>query len=449
LPPGSQELDGIVNLVDADAAAELDAHILDDAPKYITLRHGLNKSLNLLLTHYVESYDFVYFFSEHDLPAATNFGVSEAVTRPAAAGGVSEIEIAAEGYQTTGRVKSVIAFPYVAGIYPPLGHETLHYWAVDLDGRFGFGKGFDASSSYPSHWGFASVHGELGGFDGASLRCATPGGAKPPACTGLPSGRINYVMDLFAPYTNSGLGVPYAPLELYLMGLAPATEVPPTIQMLTGAKAPTDNGDNKTVTVEAAGMTTVSFGDIQARHGVIKPLAANQTHFSGAFVVLSATPAPSAVLKDVATFAAVFGGRKKISGWPSFSDLSGGRASMSTDLGPKRKVGDNVPKPRPPLTCDALAQNCPRSELGCYTRPPSLCALSGRVPLDGACNSGFACAPGLDCVSGSSAPTTYVCKPYCDMNGNGPASCATLCPDSYIYFKDDQGKVIDGLCVPK
>src|SRR5262249_26522351 len=144
-------------------------------------------------------------------------------------------EIAAEGYETTGRVRGVIGIPYEPGAFPPLPHETLHYWAVDLDDRFGFGVGLDASSSYPSHWGYASINGILGGFDGSTLRCQTPAGAMPPNCTAQSGGRIRYVTGPFAPQSNSFRGVPFAPIELYLMGLVPKTDVPPSMTVLNAA----------------------------------------------------------------------------------------------------------------------------------------------------------------------------------------------------------------------
>jgi hypothetical protein len=43
LPDGSRELDGIVNLVDADAAAQLESFLLDLKLQFLTLRHGLTR----------------------------------------------------------------------------------------------------------------------------------------------------------------------------------------------------------------------------------------------------------------------------------------------------------------------------------------------------------------------------------------------------------------------
>lgn len=61
LPKGSREVDGIVNLIDADAAHDLDDFLAFGMAE-------LTRPLNLFLTHYEERYDFVFIFSEHDLP---------------------------------------------------------------------------------------------------------------------------------------------------------------------------------------------------------------------------------------------------------------------------------------------------------------------------------------------------------------------------------------------
>jgi hypothetical protein len=441
-------VDGVVNLVDAGAAAELESWLLAQTPQFITLRHGLNKSLNLFLEHYEEAYDFVYLFTDHPLPTATVAGQFEPVTRPAGPGGVSEFEIAAEGYETTGRVKGVVGFPYSPGFFPPLPHETLHYWAVDLDGRFGFGQGLDADSSYPSHWGYASVNGMLGGFDGSTLRCATPAGAMPPNCTAQAGGRIRYVTAAFAPQSNSFKGVPYAPMELYLMGLVPKTDVPASMVMLTAATLV--DLTMTSATIEASGTTTIQFADIEKRHGTPRMLPANARHFDSAFVVVSSAPAAASVMSDVASFAAAFGNTKSISGWPSFEGVTGGRATMTTALGARRRAATKPPPPRAALTCDVLRQDCTRAELGCYVEPPAVCALSGGVAEGKPCDAVFACAPGLDCVSGPSMPNSYVCEPYCDPNDASAASaCMNRCPGSFLLFKDSGGGVLGGLCQPK
>src|SRR5262249_55732943 len=150
LPEGSREVDGIVNLVDADAAKEVEQLLIGDTPTFITLRHNLSKSLNLFLEHYPEEYDFVYFLTDHPVASATAPGVLDTLNTPAARGGPSEFEIAAPAYKSTGRVKGAVALMYNAGVFPPIAHETAHFWAVYFDNRFGFDQALPGQTA-PSH----------------------------------------------------------------------------------------------------------------------------------------------------------------------------------------------------------------------------------------------------------------------------------------------------------
>jgi hypothetical protein len=330
-----------------------------------------------------------------------------------------------------------------------MAHEIMHYWGNELDARFGFGVGLD--EDFGAHWGFSSVNGQLGGFDGTTLRCETPANGMPP-CTPLASGRTRYVVGDFAPFTNTYRNVPYSPLELYLMGLAPASEVPATFQVLTGAAItnPEVQGTGGNLVVEADGIDTVTFAEIQARHGQKPMLPQADRVMRAAFVVISATPASDEVMNDVARFAAVFGGRETVTEWASFGTIASERATLDTELGSRRNTATPPPPVRELFECDVLAQDCARPELGCYLWPPSFCALTGNVALDQPCDAAFACAPGLDCVASNANPTAFVCKPYCDPTSTTSAdSCQVLCPDTYSEYRTTAGELLGGLCFPE
>jgi hypothetical protein len=450
LPPGSREVDGTVNLVDAEAAAELETFLFDDSLKHASLRHGLNKSLNLFLEHYAEDYDFVFLITAAQLPNVPVAGMFEAVTSHAAPGGSQPIELAAPGYETTGRIKGVIGVPYVPNdYYPPFAHETLHYWAQYLDPSFGFGE-MRGYSEGP-HWGASSVNGQLGGFDPATLRCLTPAGAAPPACTALPSGRVRYVVGAFGGNANAFRNAPYSELELYLMGLLPDSGVPESFALLTDAEIDQSTYDDaaKTFQVEASGIQALPFSNIVARHGKRVLLEEAERHFKAAFVVISAQPAADDVMKDIARWSAVFGNRLQYSNWESFETVAGGLATMDTRLGPRRAVKSPPPAPREPQKCDVLAQNCPRPELSCYLFADSgFCAISQGVKAGDPCDSTFACAPGLYCVGSAKTPDNLRCEPYCDIGNTVPAaSCSTLCTGEHVILTASD-KPIVGLCLP-
>jgi hypothetical protein len=446
LPPGSRELEGIVNLVDAEAAQQLEAFLFDQQLVHVVLRQGLTKPFNLFVDHYLENYDFIFFVTDHALEGVPVAGKFEAINLQAVPGGGREVEIAAGGYKTTGRVKGLIGVPYREQYYPPLSHETGHYWAAYLDERFGFGAAL--GEHYGPHWGFSSVNGQLGGFDGSTLRCETPAGATPPACTPLGSGRTRYIVGAFGANANGFRRQPFSPLELYLMGLSPVASVPASFQLLTEAQIIPGTSTTEVV-VEASGITTLPMADIVARHGPMQLLADADRHFTAAFVVVSASPASDAVLSAVATWAAAFGNREAIPDWDSFERDTGGAATMDTLLGSRRDVGTPAPAPRERFACDVLAQDCASPELGCYLSPPSFCALTGGVALNQPCDRLYACAPGLDCVASNANPAVFVCKPYCSLtDAISPLACATLCPNNYLSFYNTANELLGALCLP-
>lgn len=449
LPPGSREVDGIVNLVDAEAADELETFLLATTETHLVLRSNLSSSWNLFVEHYLESYDFVFFVTDHVVDGVTLTGKFEAINRPAESGSGNEIEIAAGGYRTDGRVKGVIGIPYFENYYPPFSHEMGHYWAVWFDTRFGFGAAFD--QHYGPHWGFSSVNGQLGGFDGSTLRCETPSGAMPPNCTPETSGRTRYAVGLFGPTANGFRAQPFAPLELYTMGLAPASDVPDSFMMLRDAAIDDASIDesSETMVVEASSLDTLPFSEIVARHGNVRMLEPAERHFKAAFVVLSTAPASDSILSDVARWAAVLGNRSSQPPLTSFEEDTRGAATLDTELGPRRDVSDPPPAIRDRFVCDPIAQDCGRPELACVLYPPAFCVLSGGVELDQPCDAAYACAPGLDCVSGSDAPDEYFCEPYCDpTTTSSDTACDTLCPGNYLTMRSSEDELLGGLCLP-
>ena len=304
LPPGSRELDGIVNLVDEAAASELEAFLM--ASKGSRIRRAGSQLRSIYFSSTTsKSTTSSTFFTDHRVGTST-IGRFENVTQPAMPGTGIDFDGSAKATRrTAGRAPSSVC-NFVAGRYAPLGHEMLHYWANYLDPAFGFGLGLD--EDFGPHWGYAGVHGVLGGFDPATLRCETPAGAMPPACTPGANGRTRYVTGLYGENDN-GVATPCGPLELYLMGLIPLSEDPADIPVLVEAGSLVYDTLAGTATVEAAGVTNVRLADIVARHGTVRELAANERAFRAAFVVISATPAADSVLAEIAEYAKWHGNR--------------------------------------------------------------------------------------------------------------------------------------------
>jgi hypothetical protein len=440
------ELSHVFNLVDADAAAELEAYLVagEGTPHPLSDPGPLLLGVNGFLDAYEEDYDFLFLTTDHEVNTRT-YGLFHSVNLEIIRGTGNDIGYLKPGYKSNGRLKGAVGLNFVPGGFGPFGHEILHYWANHLDPSFGFGVGLDFNSK--GHWGYADIHGQLGGFDPAALECETPAGAKPPACDPTTGGRYRYVAPFFAPNAN-GVSIPYAPFELYLMGLVPPSEVPEEIHLLeNGEQIGTNNGDG-TMILEADGIKTVPLADIIARHGEVTPLPPNRRAFKLAMVVVSANPAPPAVLAEVAHNGAIFGNRASDPELPSFESLTGGRATLDTRLGERRRSSDPAPE-YVPYTCDVIAQDCEPDGAACYLNGQErLCALTQGVQAGEPCDStgsDFDCAAGLECVYDMAGTSTY-CSPFCDPTDSGsPIYCPSICPD-YIVLGTPEGDIIAGRC---
>ena len=98
-------------------------------------------------------------------------------------------------------------------------HELMHYWGTPDLGQWSLNNDGTVVSS-PVHWGISSVDGLLGGFKLSTLQRNVDGNPNKykASCSDT---------DWCFPTVNAS-SYYYAPLELYLMGLIPADEVPDT-----------------------------------------------------------------------------------------------------------------------------------------------------------------------------------------------------------------------------
>ena len=143
-------------------------------------------------------------------------------------------------------------------------------------------------------------------------------------------------MSSFAPYANGGDSIPYAPMELYLMGLLPRAEVGGPFLVLEGAHFESSDRQRRRVTYSFTGSHTVSIEDIVAVHGERLPATTEDRHLRGAFVAITATPLSDLLMLRLERWAMVFGGDAPDSQAISFARATGGRAALSTRLGAVR-----------------------------------------------------------------------------------------------------------------
>ena len=196
----------------------------------------------------------------------------------------------------------------------PTLHELEHRWGAYLDSNLGFGNLVGGG-----HWGMVgSGRGQRGGFDPATL---------------VDNGNNSYTVGGFGLFANGGDSVNFAMLELYIMGLADASEVPaiPVPINPTNLSCPGD-----TCTFNATGINNVSVADIVAAHGARSPaFGVAQTAFTTAFVVASeqaVSPETLAFFNEQAKILALPQG---VSTWlKSWADATLGRSTMTTTITP-------------------------------------------------------------------------------------------------------------------
>jgi hypothetical protein len=435
LPTGSREFNHIVNLVDAAAMAEVETLLRGGSVP------GLPLSTKLFLKYYLDEYDFVFYVMDHAVANATAAATFSPVYRPAQAATGDKVTYDYREQDGTARIMGVIGVDY--SDEAPLEHEIAHYWAAHLDKSFGFGS--DAVTDYGSHWGVTSVHGQLGGFDATTLGCAKPASAVPPNCTAESNGHYRYTMASFYPYVNRTVN--YAPLELYLMGLLPAAEVPASFLRIEGAdfSAMSYDATTKKLTLEGTGTSQILFADILKFHGEVPLKPANQRAYTSAFVVLSASPASDEVMNKVASWQEVFGNYVAGTGLNrSFAERTGNRATLTSRLGRRRTPGDPLPTPPAPTACSVTLQDC-GAGLGCYGSATRKCSVAGALAI------GQTCSQNSDCVPGAGCPNQLKqCVAYCDpVDASASKACNTFCKASIVQLVDSAGSVTGAYCALK
>ena len=325
-PPGLQLRPHAVNIVDARAAAETAAFLNEQGD-------GLPHGASVFYEHFDDAYDFLYVCSDGEVPA-TNAGRHAVVHRRNMEGtGLNALRVR-EYPARAQRLRSVVALRCGDLGNGPTLHETLHHWGIALSPALGVGR--EGDQNFSGHWGTVGVHGQEGGFDPATLRCVDPPDARPPACRPGPGGEIRVSVAPFSSFANGGDSVPYAPLELYLMGLVPRAEAGGPYLVLDGARLVDWPEGSRRQTWAITGTRTFTLDDVVRLHGA-RPLAApGDRALRGAFVLFSAAPISAERMARLERWAAVFGDDVTDPRLLSFNRATGGRATMSTRLTPAR-----------------------------------------------------------------------------------------------------------------
>ncbi len=215
---------------------------------------------NKIYEYFNDDFDFIFILSnETEKPADLYFGITRKIKNDVEGIGSSIYNNTAT-YGSQGALKSIIHMPETEFVRNgPFLHEIVHYW-----GNYDF-----IPTTVGGHWGYASVGGQLGGFD---------------ELTDL--GNNTYKANVegrdgFGTFANGGNSLRYGNLELYIMGLIGVNELEP-VQV---AENPQSAGNS---TFTADNITILTAADLISRNGERVPSTQNaQKAFKGITVVLS------------------------------------------------------------------------------------------------------------------------------------------------------------------
>lgn len=268
-------------------------------------------------THFEDQFDYLLFFSNldsiRDHEDARYYGVYLSVMNDTEGLGINTFY--RSKYGSAGRLRGVVHFPYNRALRNgPALHELQHAWS-----------NFVVDTGWPSHWGFSSARGQLGGFDMADFN-------------DLGNGR--YTAGFFGPFANGGNRPAYSPIELYYAGFIPPEEVPDLHVAEDGAWVIEDDelvrGDDGNGIFTASSVTTYTIEDLIAEHGPRVPSMADaQWHHRAALVLLvdddhPATEEQLATLVEHAAYMSHPGNDDDY--LHNFHEATGGRGSISFDL---------------------------------------------------------------------------------------------------------------------
>lgn len=257
--------------------------------------------------HFLDVFDFIFLISNQEaVPRGGYSGVYFPVKNDIKGLGFALFDNTAS-YTSRGKLQGVVHLKSLDGLRGgPSLHELCHRWA----------NGLKAINS-DSHWGFSSVGGQLGGWKDETLVDLGADFYQADGPQGLGFG--------FGVNANGGNSIPYARLELYLMGLI-GPEAVPTIRKAIGASFVGPESGRFT----ANRIAQITMPEIIGANGERVPgVATSQKSFRALVVVLSGVPVSPGTLNALEEDAKSFelrGDNNDVA--YNFWEATGGRATI-------------------------------------------------------------------------------------------------------------------------
>lgn len=279
----------------------------------------------LFYQHYFDEFDFIFLI--HNLSSAEFrktgrkvFG--RAISLSNSVSGIGKKQFAnGARYGAPSRLKTLLVLSSRNSILGgPSLHELIHTWAIN--GIF--------PTSVSGHWGFSSANGQLGGFNRAKLKH-------------LGDGR--YTAGRFGASANFGNSIPYSPIELYLAGWIPSTQVPDLLVAENPAwirkndEIMTDRRGNRIFS--ATGFETWSIERIIEQIGVREPsheLAQREFQAAAILLVDEEHPAKKKEILTLRDHLTLFAMKRDLRKRPTLANTvnfwaaTGGRASINVNM---------------------------------------------------------------------------------------------------------------------
>jgi hypothetical protein len=253
---------------------------------------SLKKYTLLIESKFKENFDFIFFINNSQRLSTQNYGVCRPISNKISGigGGVFENNLRISNSK---KLQSIITLTDASYLLSgPSLHEICHNWANRLNS--GLFKSIDAYQSKSfieidggPHWGFSSIHGQLGGFDLSTLKTLTDLPNHYHA-EGLPSKKPTFGL-----VANDGNRLKYAPFELYLMGLIPKSSVP-DITLFSGISITPDFLNDGNFFATSKKTLTVNQVILETKVGERVPdFKSSQKLFRAIVVVLTELPLSS------------------------------------------------------------------------------------------------------------------------------------------------------------
>ena len=232
-----------------------------------------------IYTKFEDAFDFIFFLYNTSGEEFSYGGFSYPINRNISGIGRENVDISSR-FGTNGKLRNVNHLTLRTSLFSegPFLHELAHHWGAAYIGQ----EYATPNGTYgtESHWGTTDINGVLGGFDYSTLERNVDNNPKKYRATCSRSKKWGF--DGFSQELSSEY---FAPMELYLMGLIPASEVP-DMHVFKNVKIEDYSG-----TFYADSEITYTIEDFIAKYGERVPdYQSSQKDFRALVVVVTNEP---------------------------------------------------------------------------------------------------------------------------------------------------------------